>query len=416
MSTYRDRVRLVHITTVPQSLSFVSGQPRFLAARGFVVHAISSPGEAWEPFLRKERTATYEIAMERRITPLKDLIALWHLFWLLRILRPHIVHTHTPKAGLLGMLAAWLAGVPIRLHTIHGLPIMTARGLKRLLLRATDWTTCRCASLVLAVSFSIRAAAIWMRLCPARKIRVLLSGSVNGVDAKRRFNPAHWDAADRASLRRRHGIPQDAQVIGFVGRIVRDKGMVELAEAWRKLRGRFPNLHLLLVGPFEPQDPIPADVEELFHADPRIHLAGSVRNVVPYYAMMDILALPTYREGLPGVLLEASAMQLPSVATRIPGCIDAVVDGTTSTLVPPYDAEALASALSDYLIDPALRRLHGQAGRRWVRREFQRKAIWKTLHKLYLRLLRRQGVPIPDVRLKPKKPALQVHSSGRRAA
>jgi glycosyltransferase involved in cell wall biosynthesis len=185
-------------------------------------------------------------------------------------------------------------------------------------------------------------------------------------------------------------------VVGFVGRIVRDKGIAELVAAWKTLRAEFPNLHLLMVGSFEPQDAVSPDVENLLTSDERIHLTGIVYNTAPVYAAMDILTLPTYREGLPNVPLEAAAMELPVVATLIPGCIDAVQDGVTGTLVPPRNAEALADAIRMYLHDSELRRQHGQVGRDRVLREFRQEAIWEAVYQEYLQLLQQQGLSAPS--------------------
>lgn len=386
---------LVHIVTVPQSLRFLAGQPRFLADRGFDVHVVSSPGDAWKTFTQKEPVTSHRISIPRRISLLADIVALWNLYWLLRAIKPQVVHSHTPKGGMLGMIAAWLAGVPVRVYNINGLPLMTARGWKRLLLLWAERLSCLCASQVISVSRSIRTVAIQERICPSSKIDVLLSGSSNGIDAHNHFNPSRWNAADRIAIRRRSDIPDDAMVLGFAGRIVRDKGMLELADAWLTLREQFPSLHLLLLGPFEPQDPVPKEVETLFRNDPRIHLAGTVADMPPYYLAMDVLTLPTYREGLPGVLLEAAAMELPVVATRIPGCVDAVIDGLTGSLVPPCDSQALAAGIAAYLAMPSLRRQHGLAGRQRVLSEFRREAIWQSRYDLYVRLLQRCNIPIP---------------------
>jgi glycosyltransferase involved in cell wall biosynthesis len=187
-------------------------------------------------------------------------------------------------------------------------------------------------------------------------------------------------------------------VLGFVGRIVRDKGMKELAEAWLTLRESFPSLHLLLVGPFEPEDRVSTEVEELFRNDPRIHLSGDVDDVSPCYAAMDVCALPSYREGLGVVLIEAAAMKLPVVATQIPGCVDAVIDGTTGALVPPRNAKALAEAIAAYLGDPELCRAHGLAGRQRALDEFRQEAIWQAMYEEYVRLLRENGIPFSEGR------------------
>ncbi|HOS44704.1 MAG TPA: glycosyltransferase, partial [Armatimonadota bacterium] len=222
----------------------------------------------------------------------------------------------------------------------------------------------------------------------------------NGVDAEGRFNPDALDPATRATLRERHGIPLDATAIGFVGRVVRDKGLIELAGAWTTLREQFPALRLLICGRIEPQDPLPPAVLAMLQDDPRVHLIGEVTDVPGYLMAMDILCLPTYREGFPNVPLEAAAMRLPVVATRIPGCVDAVAEGDTGLLVPPYDAEALAEALGRYLADPALRQAHGLAGYARVRRDFRPQAIWEAIYGEYRALLAARGITacVPDMR------------------
>jgi glycosyltransferase involved in cell wall biosynthesis len=374
--------------TVPVTLFFLSGQASFMRRSGFEVHAIASPGDALQAFGEQEEIAVHAVAMTRSITPAQDLRALWRLWRVLRRIRPRIVHAHTPKGGLLGMLAAWLVGAPVRIYHMRGLPFVTATGLRRRLLRAVEGLSCSLAHRVLAISHSTRAIAVEEGICDPGKIRVVLGGG-NGVDADRRFVP-NGDAT-RSSTRARHGIPADALVIGFVGRLARDKGVVELARAWERIRETDPRVHLLLVGPLEEENAVPADVVAGLQGDARVHLTGLDWETPPLYSAMDVVALPTYREGFPNVPLEAAAMALPLVATRIPGCVDAVLDGVTGTLVPPRDASALAAALLRYLADPALRARHGEAGRRRVLADFRREAIWEALREEYRSLL--EGPP-----------------------
>lgn len=395
---YRDAtVRLVHITTVPQSLNFLRGQVNHMQVRGIEVHAISSPGEDLDAFCSREHVVTCAVVMPRRVTPLADLRAVWRIYCRIRKIRPTVVHAHTPKGGLLGTVAAWLARAPVRVYHMRGLPFVTATNPKRLLLRWTEKVACALAHRVICVSHSLRAVAISERLCSPEKIKVLMGGSGQGVDAAGRFDPAQQPEGTRQNIRKRFDIPADAVVLGFVGRVVRDKGVVELVEALLALRAEFPALHLLLVGPFEPQDPVPAGIERVLREDPFVHLAGMDWNTPPFYAAMDLVALPTYREGFPNVPLEAASMELPVIATRIPGCVDAVVDGATGTLVPPRDSHALAEAIRTYLRDPALRRRHGEVGRKRVMREFRQEAIWGALYQEYVSLLRDRGVVIPRV-------------------
>jgi glycosyltransferase involved in cell wall biosynthesis len=382
--------RLVHVTTVPESLGFFHGQIGYLKARGVEVWAISSPGERLDQFGADEGIPVHGLEMARRITPLRDLAATVRLWRWLRKVRPDIVDAHTPKGGLLGMTASWLARVPARVYHMHGLPLMTATGVKRRLLRWAEVVSCLLAHKVFCVSASLREVAIDEGLCRPEKIAVLCHGSINGVAAESTFDPARLDAvAARRNTRARFGIPADAAVIGFVGRVVRDKGLVELAAAWQVLSAEHPELHLLVVGPFESQDPVPADTAELLRTDPRIHLAGADFDTPPLYSAMDVVALPTYREGFGIVAIEAAAMELPVVATDVPGCVDAVQAGVTGTLIPARDAAALATALRRYLLDAELRRRHGRAGRQRVLRKFRQEDIWAALHAEYQLLLHR---------------------------
>jgi glycosyltransferase involved in cell wall biosynthesis len=384
--------RLVHVSTASQALMFMVGQVGYMKARGLEVLAVSSPGVDADRFRAREGVPVHFIDMPRRITPLRDLVALSRIYRYFRRVRPQIVHAHTPKGGLLGTTAAWLARVPVRIYHIRGLPFMTATGRRRVLLRLTERVSCSLAHQVLCVSTSVRDVAVREGICSARKVVVLGNGSGNGVDAGGRFHPERW-CGMRDSTRIAHGIPPDALVLGFVGRIVRDKGITDLVDSWCRLREEFPRLHLLLVGPLEPQDPLPEVVNNVLRSDTRIHLTGCQSDPAPLYAAMDVVVLPTYREGFPNVPLEAAAMTLPVVATRIPGCIDAVEHGVNGTLVPPRDPSALSAAIRAYLERPELRRRHGLAGRERVLRDFTQETLWDALYLEYVRLLRDTTLP-----------------------
>jgi glycosyltransferase involved in cell wall biosynthesis len=269
------------------------------------------------------------------------------------------------------------------------------------LLRLSETTSSKLSHQVLCVSDSVREVAVGEGFCPAGKVKVLGRGSINGVDAEQEFNPVLVGANMRSGTRTKYGIPADAVVVGFVGRIVRDKGLIELVGAWRLLREEIENLHLLVVGNPEPQDPVPEDVDETLRTDPRIHLAGFEWNIPPLYAAMDLVVLPSYREGLPVVPLEAAAMQIPVVATRIPGCVDAVRDGVTGTLVPTRDTPSLAGAIRRYVHDPRLARAHGRAGRERMLCDFRPQDIWEATYNEYCRLLGEAGISAPTTPYSP---------------
>ena len=373
------------------TLGFLAGHVAHAKSRGFEVHALSSPGEPLLQFAQSLQIEVHAAVMPRRITPLVDLAALWRIVRIIRHIGPTIVDAHTPKGALLAMMAAMICRVPVRIYHQHGLPLMTATGLRRRILGWAERTTCRLAHQIICVSNSLREVLIEKRLCPPEKVKVLAHGSIDGVDAHTRFDPARISIQSAQRVRAGYQIPEDALVLGFVGRITRDKGVVELTESWRALRAEYPSLHLLIAGPFESHDPIPADVDATLRSDPRIHLAGKVRDMPSVYRILDLVVLPTYREGFGMSLLEASSMELPVVATRIPGCVDAVRDGESGLLVPVRDAEALTAAIRIYLTDPTLRRQHGVNGRRRALRDFAPDTIREALFHEYLRLLVERG-------------------------
>ena len=238
------------------------------------------------------------------------------------------------------------------------------------------------------MSRSLATTAAAEGVAPARKMRVLCAGSISGVDPTR-FRAPEPEA--RRAARVALGLPAEARVVGFVGRLGRDKGLVELAAAWRELRDALPDARLVLVGPEEQHDPAPREVMTALRGDPRVLATGEVLDTPRYYRAMDVVALPSYREGFGVVAIEAAAMRLPVVATRVTGCVDAVVDGVTGALVPPRDAAALAAALRAYLEDPALAARHGEAGRARAIRDFEPRAIWDALYEEYVALLRAGG-------------------------
>lgn len=395
---------LVHITTVSETLGFLTEQVGGMKARGFEVHVVSAPGPLLNDFARSGSVEAHAVPMTRKVTPLGDLVSVFRLWRVLRRLRPQIVHAYTPKGGLLGMIAAWAAGVPVRFYSVLGLPLVTASGLRKVLLRGSERVSCRLAHRVLGISRSVREEVIGQNFCPPGKIAVLLEGGSFGIDAIGRFNPARFGPAVRRAERARLGIPEAAPVVGFVGRLVCDKGVPELMAAWGLLREEFPDLYLIIAGPFEEHAPLPAVVVEQMRSDDRVRLTGHVGEPASLYAAMDLLTLPTHREGFGQVLLEAAAMGLPVVATRVTGCVDSVQDGTTGTLVPPRNAHALAAAVALYLRNPGLRIAHGSAGRARVLRCFRSALLEEATFQEYVSMLRPRGLPLPAPGCSPPVP------------
>jgi lipopolysaccharide/colanic/teichoic acid biosynthesis glycosyltransferase len=377
--------RLVQVVTVPISFWLIRGHAALISRAGFEVHAISSPGPLADEYSRDQSVPVHPVRMERRIAPGSDLVSLVRLVATLRRLKPRAVQAGTPKAGLLGMIAAYFGRVPIRIYYVHGLPMLTAHGVLRLILRTAERLACAAATHVVCVSHSIRHELVTAGLCPRRKAVVIGDGSSNGVDTCW-FNRTRLPEGTREQVRSRLGIPQNALVVGFIGRIGREKGICELHRAWRVLRDQCPAAHLLIVGPPEAADPVPEDTQLALAGDPRVHLPGADWDTPPLYMAMDVFCLPSHREGFPNVLLEAAAMELPVVAFRIPGVVDAVEDTVTGRLVDPLNVNQLAEALGEYLRDDALRTAHGQAGRSRVTERFRRERVWAALTEFYASL------------------------------
>lgn len=381
--------RLIHVVTVPLSLVFFRGQVGFFRKLGLEIEMVCSPGPGLEEFARREQVVVHPLPMERRITPVADLVALARMVKLFRERKPDLVHAHTPKGGLLGVLAARAVGVPC-IYQLRGLRLATARGMMRRVLSVTERLACGLADEVISNSESLRREAIELGVVPPERIRVLGRGSSNGVDARGRFDPSRVPAQARRELRGRCGIPFEAPVVLFVGRVVRDKGIVELVEAWFLVRARFPEAHLIIVGPWESEDPVPESVRQAMRPEAGIHVVGPTDDVAPWYAAADVVVLPTHREGFPNVLLEAAAMGLPVVATRVAGCVDCVLEERTGLFVPVASPGALATALGRYLQDPALRVRHGSAARAHVLETFDPVRLWTLQGLRYVHWLARR--------------------------
>ena len=340
---------------------------------------------------------THEVPMSREIDLRKDAAALYRLVRVFRSLRPELVVAATPKAGLLGMLAARLTRVPVRIYHQYGLRLETTRGLKRRILWLAERTASACATRVICISQSLRELYVQLKLAPAGKTVVLGAGSSHGVDADR-FQATPELRRRAAAIRCERGIPAEAPVVGFVGRLTRDKGIEKLLEAFEIVQTRVPAARLLLRGDFEPSDPVSPETARRLLSHPQISVAGFGDQVEAYFHAMDVMAFPSLREGFGNVLVEAAAAGLPVVGFAVTGTVDAVVHGVTGTLVPKGDAAAMADGIVRYLQDAELRRAHGAAARQRVMRDFRPETVWEALYQEYVSLMRQARTPLQPAR------------------
>lgn len=380
--------KLIRITTVPISLEkLLEGQLAYMS-NYFEVIAISAEKERLENYGEKEKVRVFPLGLTRKITPIKDIAAVFKLYRFLKKEKPSIVHTHTPKAGIVGMMAAWLARVPNRLHTVAGLPLMEAKGMKRKLLDFVEKRTYTFATQVYPNSKGLYDFIINENLAQSGRLKIITQGSTNGI-ATEYFNPKNFGST-RSILRQDLKIADNSFVFVFVGRLVGDKGINELVTAFNTLNSEFriQNSKLLLVGPLEAElDPLKPETLQAIECNPNIISVGYQADVRPYFAAADALVFPSYREGFPNVVMQAGAMGLPSIVTDINGCNEIIIHRVNGLIIPPKNSEALAKAMRLLMEDINLyQQLQGNA-RAQITNRFEQQQVWDALLAEYQRLL-----------------------------
>jgi glycosyltransferase involved in cell wall biosynthesis len=390
-SVSRQQSILVGVTRHETCL-VLRGRLRALRTAGFNVTVVSNPGVLLRRTAALEGVRWVAIPIQRGIAPIADVVSFIKLWLLIGRMRPDMVEFSTPKAGLLGTLAAWLHRVPRRVYMLRGLKLETTSGLKRRILLAAERLAARCAHVVLCNSRSLREHALQLEVCPASRLHLLGEGSSNGVDIDH-FSPG------LSLVRVRLRLPLHAKVVGFVGRLTRDKGLPELIDAFDLVLQREPEAHLLLVGWFDNgEDLLPAHLRERIFAHPRIHRTGFVSDPLPFYRAMDVMVLPTWREGFPNVVLEAGATGIPVVTTFSTGSRDSVVPEVTGLLIPPGYPEAIAEAVCKLLADPERARRMGAAARAWILEHYVDEHVMRLTSSFYKSLL---TAKYDDVRSEP---------------
>lgn len=382
--------KLIRVTTVPVSLNILlRGQFEYMSEQGFEVLAVSSSGPELDEVAEREKVRTAVIEMSRKISPVKDLKSLWRMFRLFQKEKPDIVHSHTPKAGIIAMLAAKLAGVPIRLHTVAGLPLTETSGFKRKLLTAVEKMTYSCATKIYPNSKGLTEYILENRLTSPNKLKLIGNGSSNGIDTSH-FSPDTVTEEQKTDLRKTAGISAEDFVFVFVGRLVGDKGINELVAAFSEICASDSNQNhpvpkLILVGNYETElDPLLPGTLKAIENHPNIFSAGYQKDVRPWFGISDCLVFPSYREGFPNVVMQAGAMGLPAVVSNINGCNEIISDGLNGLIAAKKDTAALKSAMLVMMNDQSVyRQLKSNARDRIVSR-FEQKDVREALLGEYL--------------------------------
>lgn len=372
--------KIIRITTVPQSLeTLLEGQLAFMR-KHYDVIAISSNEEKMKLISKSEGVKVYTLELTRKITPIKDLIAVYKLCRILRKEKPFIVHSHTPKAGIVGMMAAFLMKVPHRLHTVAGMPLLEAVGVKRKLLDIVEKVTYKFATKIYPNSYGLKEIIVDLEFASSIKLKVIANGSSNGIDTDF-FSPSACSKENNEALRHKLNIVDNDFVFIFVGRIVGDKGVNELALAFDRLSSRQANIKLLLVGSEEKElDPLTSATNEIIKNNLNIISVGYQDDVRPYLSIANALVFPSYREGFPNVVMQAGAMQIPAIVTDINGCNEIVREGVNGLIVPVKDVDSLYDRMRLLLtLSNEQQEQMGIISRSEMMRKYGREFVWQSL-------------------------------------
>lgn len=381
--------KIIRVTTVPISLGgLLKGQLKFMS-KHYEIIGVSSNGNSVntmseiDSVAQEEQIRVIPVEMTRKITPIKDLLAFYKLYKVFKEEKPFIVHSHTPKAGTLSMLAAKFANVPIRLHTIAGLPLLEVKGVKRVLLDAIEKMTYACATKIYPNSLGLRDIVIGNKYTSAEKLKVIAKGSSNGIDTSY-FDPSLFSKERKSELRKELNIKGTDIVFVFVGRLVKDKGIEELIEAFKLINSKHNNIKLLLVGSYEKDlDPISEKSEKEINSNENIISVGWKHDVRPYFAISNILTFPSYREGFPNVVMQAGAMGIASIVTDINGCNEIVSNKENGIIVPVKNSEALFSAMNSLIEDKLLLKELSSKSRNRICENYEREYVWEQLLQEY---------------------------------
>ncbi len=375
--------KIIRVTTVPISLGgLLKGQLKFMSKHYKILGISAYGGGVLNKVGSEEGIKVIPVEMTRKITPIKDLKAVMQLYKIFKQQKPFVVHSHTPKAGTVSMIAAKLAGVPHRLHTIAGLPLMEAKGIKRFVLNWVEKLTYACATKIYPNSFGLKEIILNHKFTSLKKLKVIGNGSSNGIDTNH-FDPSTFTENDKSSLKKILKIKSEDFVFVFVGRLVKDKGINELIHAFQRLIKNHPDTKLLLVGSYERKlDPLEKKTEDFIATSKNAIAVGWQSDVRPYLAISNCLVFPSYREGFPNVVMQAGAMGLYSIVTDINGCNEIITASENGTIIPAKSIEHLSKVMKKILNNKEKYK-DSRKYREMILNRYEQDYVWKQILKEY---------------------------------
>lgn len=373
-------MNVLHVVSVFFSIRyFIGGQFLYFKQKGYNMHVVCSPSEYLADYADECGFSYMETPITRSISLMKDIKAINNICRYIKMKQIDIIVGHSPKGAMVAMIAGWLSRVPNRIYFRHGLVYETSKGLKRQMLIMVDRLTSFFATKIVCVSPSVLKRSIEDKLAPANKQIILVKGTCNGIDTQKLFNPSIIDKNKLCSLRKKYNISENDFVIGYSGRLVKDKGIIELIYAFESLPDS-ENCKLLLVGVFEERDALPEDIRQHILEDKRIIYTGFINGGMEYYySLMNVYVLPSYREGFPTGVLEAQAMELPVITTQVTGCCDSIIKDKTGLFI-SHNPQDIADKIDEVRM---IHSINGKEGRKWVVDNFDCNLIWREIEKLY---------------------------------
>ena len=388
MSENNNNKKLIRITTVPMALSYLlPGQMHFMASHGFDVLMISADGKELPAVIEKEQCRHMIVPMTRKITPIQDLKCLFQLIRIFKKEKPDIVHTHTPKAGLLGMLAAKYCGIKVRIHTVAGLPLMVEKGFKYQLLKFIEKLTYGAASQVWPNSNSLMQFIIKNKLCKISKLTIIAKGSTNGINLNR-FNKESLEENTIGAIKTQLNYSTEHIYLLCIGRLVVDKGITELVDVFTALQKTNEQLVLILAGEFENTlDPLPAETLHEIRNNPAIIHINWTDQVEYYMHLANFFVFPSHREGFPNVLLQAVAMGLPVICSHITGNIDIVTNNETGLIFESRNAQQMHKLIAYALLHPQHMQTMAKKLQQEIQENYRQENIWQKMLEAYKTLV-----------------------------